>query len=111
MEASSIWKDLKRCHHPDDRSLNRVLLPQETDVPRKALKHDLSRHASSAKLKQMLEAFEKLSDYTTHLMAHEIKLRDDVVASRPGCGSGGDRRRPLAETRDVRHGDSRRRYR
>jgi integrase len=41
------------------------------------------RYASSSKLKQMLEELEKLPDYTSHLVAHEIKLREDVRASKP----------------------------
>ena len=41
------------------------------------------RYASSSKLKQMLEALEKLPDCTSHLVAHEIKLREDVRASKP----------------------------
>jgi integrase len=40
------------------------------------------RYASSAKLKQMLEALEKLPDYTSQLVAYEIKLREDVRASK-----------------------------
>lgn len=41
------------------------------------------RYASSSKLKQMLEALEKLPDYTSHLAAQEIKLREDVQANKP----------------------------
>jgi integrase len=41
------------------------------------------RYASSSKLKQMLEALEKLPDYASHLATHEIKLRADVRASKP----------------------------
>jgi integrase len=41
------------------------------------------RYASSAKLKQMLEALEKLPDYTSYLVAHEIKLREDVQMNKP----------------------------
>jgi integrase len=40
------------------------------------------RYASAAKLKQMLEALEKLPDYTSHLAAHDIRLRGDVLANR-----------------------------
>lgn len=41
------------------------------------------RYASSAKLKQMLEALEKLPDYTSHLVPYEIKLREDVQVNKP----------------------------
>jgi integrase len=41
------------------------------------------RYASAAKLKQMLEALQKLPDCTSHLVAHDIKLREDVLANRP----------------------------
>jgi hypothetical protein len=31
----------------------------------------------------MLEALEKLPDYTSYLVAHEIKLREDVQMNKP----------------------------
>jgi integrase len=41
------------------------------------------RYASSAKLQQMLDAIKKLPDYTSHLVSHEIRLRQDVMVSKP----------------------------
>ncbi|MDB5566618.1 MAG: phage integrase family protein [Tardiphaga sp.] len=51
------------------------------------------RYASSAKLQQMLDALKKLPDYTSHLRAREITLREDVKADRPRA-SAKPRRRP-----------------
>ena len=41
------------------------------------------RYANAAKLKQMLEALDRLPTYTSHLVACDIRLREDVLSRKP----------------------------